>query len=128
MFAELPEDEIDVMFAQRSVALGMASADMRTVIDTKRRLDAWVHSQFAMLTSSWGENASASPSSLAPNKILVLSSERDLFFGKGPSVSALAAFFGVEPLVIEGKHLEVMSNCAMGQHDQFNSALSRLGL
>jgi len=120
LFASLPLEEIDLVFAQRLAELGVASSSMRTVIDARRQLDTWVCSQLAMLRSEWGNAFGAVSGSLC---LLVLSCARDLFFGEITTASALSEYFGSEALVLDGNHFEVMTACCAGNDMRFLSHL-----
>ena len=127
LFTSLQGDEIDLAFAHHLAELGVATASMRAVVDSKRRLDAWVHSQIAMLTSTWGcDTEASSVSTNVRAQILVLASERDSFFGEGPSVQELEAYFASASMIFSGDHLTIMARCAAGQEPTFNAAFSSL--
>jgi len=121
-FVDLPSDELDVVFAQQLSSFGMGGSTMSAVVDTKRRLDVWVHSQVVMLASAWGSRMESKQ--VSESSLLLLSSLRDYFFGEGASAECLAKFFSAELLVLEGDHLAVMSTCAMGRDASFNFCVS----
>ena len=120
LFAPLRADEVDLMIAHHLAELGMAPPSMATVIDSKRRLDCLMHSQTAMVTSSWGSDNSTKMPTV---DILVLAEERDTFFGEGPDATELGAFFQTTPDIVPGAHLSVMAACAQGKDQTFVAAV-----
>jgi len=125
LFSPLQADQIDLVFTQHLVRLGMATASLGTVVASRRRLDAWVHSALASLTYSWGDDSKAEKAfKVTSTVLLVLASDRGRYFLEDASTSDMACYFATNPIVVDGEHLSVLAACTTGQSSRFNSALN----
>ncbi len=118
LFSSAQSDEVDLTFAVQLTRLGMAPESMSTVIESRRRLDAWVHT--ALLLSQPPRGAVKA----VTRTLLVLASERGKFFGTGASSSELGAYFATSPLLVDGEHLAVLAKVTSGEEPRFTDALN----
>jgi len=125
-FDELHSDEIDLLFAHRLAMLGLAPNESTAATLARRRLDAWVHSQHVMMLC---QSSHLVKCLRHCSTLLVLSNERDNFFGRGPPLSEMSNEHFAIPIIVQGAHLDVMTRCCMGVEQNFRAALrAALGL